>query len=79
MNATDTQHIVVIGLGYVGLPLAVALAKHFPVTGLDIDPARISELRSGRDRTNEVQSDILTASSLKLSDAPSECAGTVTI
>ena len=47
------QHlrIIVIGLGYVGLPLAVALARQFDVTGLDIDPERIAELRDGRDRT----------------------------
>lgn len=44
----------VIGLGYVGLPLAVYLARHFPVLGFDIDKARIDELARGLDRTREV-------------------------
>jgi len=46
--------IVVIGLGYVGLPLAVALAGKFDTTGFDIDRNRIAELRDGRDRTGEI-------------------------
>ena len=58
--------IAVIGLGYVGLPLAVALAAKFDTTGFDIDEQRVSELREGRDRTNEVADDKLRASSLKL-------------
>jgi UDP-N-acetyl-D-galactosamine dehydrogenase len=69
------QHIVVVGLGYVGLPLAVALAKSFDVTGLDIDRRRVEELRAGHDRTNEIERAILQASPLKLSCDPQECAG----
>jgi UDP-N-acetyl-D-glucosamine/UDP-N-acetyl-D-galactosamine dehydrogenase len=46
--------IGVIGLGYVGLPLAVYLARHFPVLGFDTDRERVAELRSGLDRTREV-------------------------
>jgi UDP-N-acetyl-D-galactosamine dehydrogenase len=46
--------IGVIGLGYVGLPLAVYLARHFPVLGFDIDRERVAELSSGLDRTREV-------------------------
>jgi UDP-N-acetyl-D-galactosamine dehydrogenase len=46
--------IAVIGLGYVGLPLAVEFAKKYPVIGFDINNARISELMSGRDQTLEV-------------------------
>ena len=67
--------LVVIGLGYVGLPLAVALAKSFDVVGLDIDKRRVAELREGLDRTNEVERDALLASSLKLTDAPADCNG----
>ena len=63
--------VAVIGLGYVGLPLAVALAKHFPVTGFDIATARIDELKAGRDRTGEVDADRLKASTLTCSDDPS--------
>ncbi|OEU71187.1 MAG: GDP-mannose dehydrogenase [Desulfovibrio sp. S3730MH75] len=46
--------VAVVGLGYVGLPLAVALGRHFDVLGLDISEQRISELRKGYDRTAEV-------------------------
>lgn len=49
-----SQKIGVIGLGYVGLPLAVEFGKQQPVTGFDISPARIAELRSGKDSTLEV-------------------------
>jgi hypothetical protein len=61
--------IAVIGLGYVGLPLAVALARHFAVTGFDIDTGRIAELRAGHDRTDEVAPDALRDSALALTDA----------
>jgi len=46
-------------LGYVGLPLAVALAKHFSVIGFDINPTRIEELKKGYDRTREVSKEEL--------------------
>lgn len=71
----DNFRIVVIGLGYVGLPLAVALARHFPVTGLDIDARRVEELRAGHDRTAEVESEVLATSSLQLTASPDDCRG----
>jgi UDP-N-acetyl-D-galactosamine dehydrogenase len=46
--------IAVIGLGYVGLPLAVYMARHFPVLGFDVNLDRVKELQQGRDRTREV-------------------------
>lgn len=49
----DQKTIAVIGLGYVGLPLAVEFAKQRAVLGFDIDPRRIDELRQGRDHTME--------------------------
>ncbi len=49
----------IIGLGYVGLPLAVEASKHFPTLGFDINTSRISELRNGVDRTLEVSSEEL--------------------
>ncbi|MBM3509206.1 MAG: nucleotide sugar dehydrogenase [Alphaproteobacteria bacterium] len=73
MNA-NLHEICVVGLGYVGLPLAVALARRYPVTGFDIDAGRIAELRSGRDRTREVAKDVLAASTLKLTDDPAAIA-----
>lgn len=51
--------IGVIGLGYVGLPLACLFASEFEVIGFDINDERIIELRSGNDRTNEVNKDLL--------------------
>jgi UDP-N-acetyl-D-glucosamine/UDP-N-acetyl-D-galactosamine dehydrogenase len=65
--------IVVVGLGYVGLPLAVALARKFDVVGLDRDSQRIAELRQGHDRTREVDGDVLRASSILLTDDAGEC------
>jgi UDP-N-acetyl-D-galactosamine dehydrogenase len=67
--------IIVIGLGYVGLPLAVALARKFDTIGFDIDEQRIAELRDGRDRTNEVAHDDLRASSLKVTSDAEDCRG----
>lgn len=49
------ETVCVVGLGYVGLPLAVAFGKQRPTVGFDIDETRISELREGRDRTLEVE------------------------
>jgi UDP-N-acetyl-D-galactosamine dehydrogenase len=71
----SSDRIVVIGLGYVGLPLAVALARKFDVIGFDVDAERISELRDGRDRTREIDPDELKDTSLKLTDRPEDCAG----
>ena len=63
--AEGRESIAVIGLGYVGLPLAVALARHFSVIGFDISPARIEELRQGHDRTGEVDAASLAAASIQ--------------
>jgi len=55
----DRQKIAVIGLGYVGLPLAVEFGKRCEVLGFDINEARVAELQAGRDSTLEVASDEL--------------------
>lgn len=47
------ERIGIIGLGYVGLPLALALARHYPVIGVDTDARRLQELKQGIDRTGE--------------------------
>ncbi len=72
---SDPQRIVVIGLGYVGLPLAVALARKFAVTGFDVDQARIAELERGHDRTREVDSAELQATTLTLTATADDCGG----
>lgn len=50
----DAIRIAVIGLGYVGLPVATALAAHWPVTGFDTNAVRIAELNAGHDRNGEI-------------------------
>lgn len=68
--------IAVLGLGYVGLPLAVAFATEHEVVGFDISAARISELTAGFDRTLEVSSEALKAATgLRLSHQEAELAG----
>ena len=75
LPALEDVRIGVIGLGYVGLPLAVYMAQHFPVTGFDIDKSRIAELASGSDRTLEVTADeFAKAKTLTYSDAPEDLA-----
>ncbi|SMP15436.1 nucleotide sugar dehydrogenase [Chryseobacterium profundimaris] len=60
--------IAVIGLGYVGLPLARLFATKYPVVGFDINQKRIEELRAGNDSTLEVEADIL--QSVLVSESP---------
>ncbi|MDE4276640.1 nucleotide sugar dehydrogenase [Phaeobacter gallaeciensis] len=68
--------ICVIGLGYVGLPLAVAFGQQRPTLGFDISADRITELRGGRDRTGEIDADDLTgAGQLSFTSDPGEIAG----
>src|SRR5215831_8964448 len=50
----EDVRVGIIGLGYVGLPLAVYMARHFPVVGFDVNKGRVGELAKGRDRTGEV-------------------------
>lgn len=69
----DSQKISVIGLGYVGLPLAVEFGKSRSVLGFDINDDRIAELQSGKDGTLEVTThDLLTAQHLEFSSDPRE-------
>ena len=74
MNSGN-ETIVVIGLGYVGLPLAVALARKFDVVGFDIDSERVAELQSGKDRTLEVGDEELSRSTLTVTDKEEDCRG----
>ena len=61
MTQTSGLKIAVIGLGYVGLPLAMEFGKKRPVVGFDINDKRIAELRAGFDRTGEAGADDLAA------------------
>lgn len=69
------KKVAVIGLGYVGLPLAVAFGEKRPVIGFDINSKRIAELKQGEDFTQEVSSDELAAAShLSVTDNLSDLA-----
>ena len=48
------ETICIVGLGYVGLPLALAFSKHFPVIGFDVNEKRIMELQQGKDSSSSV-------------------------
>lgn len=58
-NNEKNVRIAIIGLGYVGLPLAVEFAKKYVVVGFDINISRINELKSGHDRTLEIADELL--------------------
>lgn len=60
--------IAVIGLGYVGLPLAVALARHYDTVGFDVNLARVTKLRADEDETGEIDPETLSQSTLAISD-----------
>ncbi|MEL6648926.1 MAG: Vi polysaccharide biosynthesis UDP-N-acetylglucosamine C-6 dehydrogenase TviB, partial [Pseudomonadota bacterium] len=60
---SETSTLAIIGLGYVGLPLAVEFGRHRPTLGFDINKGRIAELEGGYDRTREVEADDLAAAS----------------
>ncbi|WNC23021.1 Vi polysaccharide biosynthesis UDP-N-acetylglucosamine C-6 dehydrogenase TviB [Thermosynechococcus sp. QKsg1] len=64
LNFSDTFKIAVIGLGYVGLPLAVEFGKKYYTIGYDVNSQRIAELKQGYDRTGEVSDTDLQACSL---------------
>jgi len=59
--------IAVVGLGYVGLPLAAAFGRHVPVTGFDISQTKVAELEKGYDSTGELTADDLAATQISYS------------
>ncbi|HET7313249.1 nucleotide sugar dehydrogenase [Salinisphaera sp.] len=70
------DRVAVLGLGYVGLPLAVAFGRHYPTVGFDIDAERIGQLREGYDFTREVSRESLEGSdNLAFSADPGDLAG----
>ncbi len=64
----ENYDITVVGLGYVGMPLAIALAKYFPVKGFDINHKRVSELSKGWDSNREVPQAQIRTSSCNFTD-----------
>lgn len=67
-----SEVIGLVGLGYVGMPLAAALAETYKVIGFDISSRRVAELKSGQDHTHEVTQDELANPNLTFTDRPEE-------
>jgi len=75
LPAFEEIRVAVLGLGYVGLPLAAAFGRQFPTVGFDIDAARVEALRAHHDHTREVGSDALRAATqLQVSSDPASLA-----
>ena len=73
MFTLDDVKIGMIGLGYVGLPLAVEFGKKMPVTGLDIHQPRVDELKAGKDSSLEVEpEELLSATQLSYTSNPDD-------
>ncbi|HVK78131.1 MAG TPA: NAD(P)-binding domain-containing protein, partial [Kofleriaceae bacterium] len=72
MIPLEQEKIAVIGLGYVGLPVALSFARHLPTVGFDIRQKRIDELKRGHDETAEVTKDALLASKIELTADPAK-------
>lgn len=73
------QAVAVVGLGYVGLPLALAFAEHFQVIGFDVNPHRIAELAAGKDHTGEADPAALTARPVRYTSDPTALADAAVI
>src|SRR5690349_5083161 len=72
----SSEKIAVIGLGYVGLPVALAFSRKFPTVGFDINRRRIDMLSSGRDDTGEVSESELKACDLRFTTELDDLKGT---
>ena len=71
-----SERIACVGLGYVGLPVALAFARKFPGTvGFDIHQEKVDELRRGHDRNLETSEDVLKKTTLKMTADPKDMAG----
>lgn len=72
MNKRQARSIAVVGLGYVGLPIAVAFGKIGPVIGFDINKKKIEELQKGIDRTGEVSKEDLGLAQVRYTSEPAD-------
>jgi UDP-N-acetyl-D-galactosamine dehydrogenase len=75
VHTISGYRLAVVGLGYVGLPLAVALARKHDVVGFDVSECRVAELRSGLDSTSEVTADELGAVEFTITNDPATLGG----
>ncbi len=72
MNKRQARSIAVVGLGYVGLPIAVAFGKISPVVGFDVNKKKIEELQKGIDRTGEVSKEDLGHAQVRYTSEPAD-------
>ncbi len=72
MKANLLEKIGVVGLGYVGLPLAAAFATAYDTIGFDLNPQRVTDLQAGRDKNDEVATDALHSSRLRFTSDPAD-------
>lgn len=75
MTSSAAEKIAVVGLGYVGLPLALVLARHYSVVGFDISAQRVAGLKAFEDRSGEVEPATLRATTMSFTDRIDEIAG----
>ena len=76
MKDFEDVRIAVIGLGYVGLPLAAEFGRVLPTLGFDIDAQRVEELNRGHDRTREVEpEELVAAAHLEMTADPAALSG----
>ncbi|MBV1928488.1 MAG: Vi polysaccharide biosynthesis UDP-N-acetylglucosamine C-6 dehydrogenase TviB, partial [Gammaproteobacteria bacterium] len=76
MKPIENSCVAIIGLGYVGLPLAVAFGKKMQTIGFDLNKNRVKELQEGADSTLEIEpEDLLAAEQLTFIDDPKKLAG----
>lgn len=76
MNKGEACSIAVVGLGYVGLPIAVAFGKIGPVVGFDVNKKKIEELQRGIDRTGEVSKEDLGLAQVRYTSEPADLKST---
>lgn len=76
MNKGEARSIAVVGLGYVGLPIAVAFGKIGPVVGFDVNKKKIEELQRGIDRTGEVSKEDLGLAQVRYTSEPADLKST---
>ncbi|MFY4729693.1 nucleotide sugar dehydrogenase, partial [Nitrospira sp. BLG_2] len=72
MKKERARSVAVVGLGYVGLPIAVAFGKQAPAIGFDVNKTKIEELRKGIDRTGEVSKEDLVATKISFTSEPTD-------
>jgi UDP-N-acetyl-D-glucosamine/UDP-N-acetyl-D-galactosamine dehydrogenase len=72
MKKAKVRSVAVIGLGYVGLPIAVAFGKLAPVIGFDINKTKVEELRKGIDRTGEISDKDLSDTQVRYTSEPTD-------